>query len=35
MDKHALNPYRGKYQGQIGATGSRIYKDFEWGVLIC
>jgi dCTP deaminase len=29
MDKHALNPYRGKYQGQIGATGSRIYKDFE------
>lgn len=27
LDKDALNPYRGKYQGQRGATGSRIYED--------
>lgn len=25
----ALNPYCGKYQGQTGATGSMIYKDFS------
>ena len=27
MDAPALNPYRGKYQGQTGATGSRVYMD--------
>ncbi len=27
MDDNALNPYRGKYQGQRGATGSRVYMD--------
>ncbi|MCM1577408.1 MAG: dCTP deaminase [Ruminococcus sp.] len=27
MDDNALNPYRGKYQGQKGATGSRVYMD--------
>ena len=29
LDKDALNPYRGKYQGQRGVTGSRIYLDTE------
>lgn len=29
MDDTALNPYRGKYQGQKGATGSRVYLDTE------
>ena len=29
LDDNALNPYRGKYQGQRGATGSRIYLDTE------
>ncbi len=29
MDQDALNPYNGKYQGQRGATGSRVYKDEE------
>ena len=29
MDDVALNPYNGKYQGQTGATGSRVYKDSE------
>ena len=29
MDQEAQNPYRGKYQGQRGATGSRIYMDKE------
>jgi len=29
MDHSAEKPYRGKYQGQTGATGSMIYKDFE------
>ena len=29
MDSAALNPYRGKYQGQRGATGSRIFLDHE------
>lgn len=27
MDQAALHPYRGKYQGQRGATGSRVYLD--------
>lgn len=27
MDNSALNPYNGKYQGQTGATGSRIFMD--------
>lgn len=27
MDREALSPYRGKYQGQRFATGSQIYKD--------
>ncbi len=29
MDDNALNPYKGKYQGQKGATGSRVYLDAE------
>lgn len=29
MKKPAENPYRGKYQGQRGATGSRSYLDFK------
>ncbi len=29
MDAEALNPYRGKYQGQRGATGSRVFMDQE------
>lgn len=29
LDDNAMNPYRGKYQGQQGATGSRIYLDNE------
>ena len=29
MDKPTLNPYRGKYQGQRKATGSRVYQDTE------
>ena len=27
MDDHALNPYNGKYQGQTGATGSKVCMD--------
>ena len=27
MDKEALHPYNGKYQGQRGATGSRVFMD--------
>lgn len=27
LDRSALNPYRGKYQGQRGATGSRVFLD--------
>lgn len=27
MDQAALHPYAGKYQGQRGATGSKIYLD--------
>lgn len=29
MDDTALNPYNGKYQGQKGATGSRVFLDRE------
>lgn len=29
MDNKALNPYSGKYQGQRGATGSRVFMDKE------
>ena len=29
MDQAALNPYNGKYQGQKGATGSRVFLDRE------
>ncbi len=27
LDDNALNPYRGKYQGQRGATGSKVFLD--------
>ncbi len=27
MDRTAQNPYSGKYQGQTGATGSRVFMD--------
>jgi len=29
MDCEAENPYNGKYQGQTGATGSRVYMDID------
>lgn len=29
MDQAALNPYKGKYQGQRNATGSQVFKDTE------
>lgn len=29
MDQDALQPYNGKYQGQRGATGSRVFMDKE------
>lgn len=29
MDQDALHPYNGKYQGQKGATGSRVFMDNE------
>jgi dCTP deaminase len=29
MDQAAQNPYKGKYQGQRKATGSRVYQDAE------
>jgi dCTP deaminase len=29
MDREALNPYRGKYQGQQKSVGSRVFKDIE------
>ncbi len=29
LDKRAEKPYRGKYQGQRGATPSRVYMDFS------
>lgn len=31
MDHSAQNPYRGKYQGQTGATGSRVFLDTDAG----
>lgn len=31
LDDEAQNPYNGKYQGQRGATGSRINTDHELG----
>lgn len=31
LDARAQNAYRGKYQGQRGATGSRIFLDGELG----
>ena len=30
MDAPAIRPYRGKYQGQRGATGSKVFMDSEW-----
>ena len=32
LDQNAENPYRGKYQGQRGAAGSRIHLDNDAGV---
>lgn len=29
MDNTARNPYNGKYQGQRGATGSKVFLDDE------
>lgn len=29
LDDRALHPYNGKYQGQRGATGSRVFLDME------
>jgi dCTP deaminase len=29
MDRDAVNPYKGKYQCQTGATGSMLYKDYN------
>lgn len=29
LDHAAMNPYRGKYQGQKRTTGSRVYQDSE------
>jgi dCTP deaminase len=29
MDREALSPYNGKYQGQTKSVGSRVYKDSE------
>ncbi len=29
MDEPALNSYKGKYQGQMGATGSRVFMDCD------
>ena len=29
MDEFALNPYKGKYQGQTGATGSKVFMDTD------
>jgi dCTP deaminase len=29
MDAPAINPYNGKYQGQMGATGSRVFMDCD------
>ena len=32
LDDDARNPYRGKYQGQRGATGSKVFLDKESAV---
>ena len=32
LDDDARNPYRGKYQGQRGATGSKFFLDKESAV---
>ncbi len=32
MDKNAINPYTGKYQGQNKTTGSKVFKDIEIAV---
>lgn len=32
LDDNARNPYRGKYQGQRGATGSKVFLDKESAV---
>lgn len=29
MDDRAQNPYNGKYQGQTGATGSKVFMDMD------
>ena len=29
MDDFTLNPYNGKYQGQTGATGSKVFMDID------
>ncbi|MFI3238039.1 MAG: dCTP deaminase [Lachnospiraceae bacterium] len=29
LDQEALNPYKGKYNGQRGATGSRVFEDVK------
>ena len=29
MDDFALHPYHGKYQGQTGATGSKVFMDLD------
>ncbi len=29
MDDYALHPYSGKYQGQTGATGSKVFMDID------
>jgi hypothetical protein len=31
MDKATRTPYAGKYQGQRGTVGSRIFKDSDGG----
>ncbi len=33
MDDSALNPYNGKYQCQVGATGSKVFLDSEAQIL--
>ena len=30
MDDYAMNPYRGKYQGQMGATGIEVNIKVKW-----
>ncbi len=31
LDKPAVHPYQGKYKGQRGTTGSKIFRDIEVG----